>query len=451
MTEPSLPRLLGEASAVSGEIFAIVVCWFVLAFSSLSEAALVRIEVSRARQLAEERVWAGRRLLWLVENRQQVLSTLILLINLAIIVASAYTTEVAIRLSRGSDHPHRWVAGASAGMIAFILVFCELTPKTCGMRRAEPVALAVSPALALLHRAIWPVARVLHLAGVGIIRSVVVPIFGGRAVAGLPRYTDQEVMEMVVEGEAGGIEEEEREMIAGVIEFADKVAREVMTPRTDIVWVEQEASLVEAAKVSQDTGYSRLPVCVEDVDHVVGILYMKDVVTAFGPGAPGATAGELARKPAPIVPESRKVHQVLHLMQRKRLHMAIVIDEYGGTAGLVTIEDLLEEIFGEIRDEHDIEVEPIRPIDANSATVDGVVSVGDVGDHFGVELPEGEFDSIGGFILDRLGHLPAAGEQMSWQNLDFTVEAVSENRIQRIRIVRRPEEVPDEQESGEER
>jgi len=138
----------------------------------------------------------------------------------------------------------------------------------------------------------------------------------------------------------------------------------------------------------------------------------------------------------------------LHLMQRRRLHMAIVIDEYGGTAGLVTIEDLLEEIFGEIRDEHDVEPEPIRPVDEHTAVVDARLSVGDFEDHFGVELPEGEFDSIGGFILDQLGHLPTAGEQMSWRNLDFTVEVVSENRIQRVRAVRRPEEVPDE-EDGE--
>jgi CBS domain containing-hemolysin-like protein len=447
MNDPSLTRLLTEASGLTGEIAAVLVCLVVLAFSSLSEAALVRMEIGRARQLAEERGWVERRLLGLVESRQEVLSTLILLINLSVIVVSAYTTEIALRLSGGS---HRWVVGASVGMIAFILIFCELTPKMYGVRRAEPVALAIGPVLALVHRLVRPIALLLHLIGLGLIRRLVVPIFGGTALAGLPRYTDQEVLEMMVEGEArGGIEEGEREMIAGVIEFADKVAREVMTPRTDIVWVEQEASLTEAAKVSEQTGYSRLPVCLEDVDHVVGILYMKDVVSALGPGASSVTAGELARKPAPMVPESRQVHEVLRLMQRKRLHMAIVIDEYGGTAGLVTIEDLLEEIFGEIRDEHDVELEPIRPIDERSAVVDARVSVDDIEDHFGVELPEGEFDSIGGFILDQLGHLPAAGEQLSWRNLDFTVEAVSENRIQRIRIVRRPEEVPDEQEGDE--
>ncbi len=435
MTDPTLPRILAEASAIRGELAVIIGCWCVLAFSSLSEAALARVEMSRARQLAEER--GSKRLLALVENRQEVLSTLILLVNLAVIVVSAYTTQIAIRLSGG--HPTS-LLGASVAMIAFILIFCELTPKTYGVRKAETVALALAPLLFTVHWIARPAARLIHLSGVGIIRRVVAPIAGGRALAGLPQYTDQEVLEMVSEGEAkGGIEEEERDMIAGVIEFADKVAREVMTPRTDMVWVEEGASLVEAARISEETGYSRLPVCVEDVDHVVGILYMKDTVPAFKPGAPETTAGALARRPAPVVPESKKVHEVLHLMQRRRLHMAIVIDEYGGTAGLVTIEDLLEEIFGEIRDEHDVEVEPIRQVDETTSLVDARVSVDDFEDHFETKLPKGEFDSIGGFILDRLGRLPAMGEQLSWRDLDFMVEDVSENRVKRVRVSRRSE------------
>ncbi len=240
-------------------------------------------------------------------------------------------------------------------------------------------------------------------------------------------------------------------MIAGVIEFADKVAREVMTPRTDIVWIPADAPLVEAAQVSERTGYSRLPVCVEDVDHIVGILYMKDVISALRAGGPQLTAGQVARKPVPMVPESKKIAELLNLMQRKRLHMAIVIDEYGGTAGLVTIEDLLEEIFGEIRDEHDFESEPISPLDERTAVVDARISVDDFEDHFGVNLPEGDFDSLGGFMLDQLGHLPAVGEQASWRSLDFIVEAVSENRIQRVRVVRNPEEAYDEEEREEAR
>ncbi len=449
MNDPSSPMALAEVGRFSGQLAAIVFCWLLLGFSSLSEAALVRMEIARARHLAEERGWVGRRLLELVENRQEVLSSLILLINLAIIVGSAYTTEIAVRLSGGSE---RWIAAASVGMILFLLVFCELTPKTYGVRRAEAVGLAVAPVLFLIHRLVRPIGRLLHVIAMAIIRRVVIPIFGGEALAGLPQYSDEEVLEMVVEGQANGdIEAGEREMIAGVIEFADKVAREVMTPRTDIVWIPADAPLVEAAQVSERTGYSRLPVCVEDVDHIVGILYMKDVISALRAGGPQLTAGQVARKPVPMVPESKKIAELLNLMQRKRLHMAIVIDEYGGTAGLVTIEDLLEEIFGEIRDEHDFESEPISPLDERTAVVDARISVDDFEDHFGVNLPEGDFDSLGGFMLDQLGHLPAVGEQASWRSLDFIVEAVSENRIQRVRVVRNPEEAYDEEEREEAR
>jgi len=447
MSDFSSATALAELGKFSGQIAGIVICWLVLGFSSLSEAALVRMEIVRARQLAEERRWAANRLVYLVSNRQEVLSSLILLINLSIIGAAAYTTEIAIHLS---GHDERWIALASAGMIVFLLVFCEVTPKTFGVRRAESVALALAPVLFVVYRVVHPLGRLLHLVGLFIIRRALVPVFGGRVLAGLPRYSDAEVLELVGEGEVNGdIETEEREMIAGVIEFADKVTREVMTPRTDIMWIPAEASLLEAAKVSERTGYSRLPVCVEDVDHVIGVLYMKDVVSALGLGGPDLTAGQVARKPVPMVPESKKVGEVLTLMQRKRLHLAVVIDEYGGTAGLVTIEDLLEEIFGEIRDEHDFESESIKLIDVHTAVVDPRVSVDDFEDHFGVELPEGEFDSIGGFILDQLGHLPTAGEELSWRDLHIIVEAVSENRIQRVRIVRASEEAEDEEGDGQ--
>ncbi|HUU54896.1 MAG TPA: hemolysin family protein [Armatimonadota bacterium] len=447
MTDPSSTTALTEVGKFSGQIAAVVICWLLLGFSSLSEAALVRMELVRARQLAEERRWASQRLVYLLSHRQEVLSSLILLINLSIIVASAYTTEIAINLS---GHNEAWIALASAGMIVFLLVFCEVTPKTYGVRRAEAVALALAPLLFVVYKIMRPVSRLLHLTGLTIIRRALIPIFGGRALAVLPRYSDKEVLELVGEGQANGdIEVEEREMIAGVIEFADKVTHEVMTPRTDIIWIPADSSLLQAAGVSERTGYSRLPVCVEDVDHIIGVLYMKDVVSALGADDPQLTAGQLARKPVPMVPESKQVAELLSLMQRKRLHLAIVIDEYGGTAGLVTIEDLLEEIFGEIRDEHDFESESINPIDEHTAVVDAWVSVDAVEDHFGVELPEGEFDSVGGFILDRLGRLPAAGEHVSWRNLDFAVEAVSENRIQRVRIVRLPKEGEDEEQGGE--
>jgi CBS domain containing-hemolysin-like protein len=218
-----------------------------------------------------------------------------------------------------------------------------------------------------------------------------------------------------------------------------------MTPRTDMVTVPTEISLAEAARVSQDTGYSRLPVYEEDTDHIIGIVYAKDMVSALQSDGADKTAGEIARKPAPFVPESKKLHESFHFMQRNRFHMVVVIDEYGGTAGLATIEDLVEEIFGEIRDEHDMDREPIHVVNETTVVVNARVSTDEVEDVLQISLPEGDYDSIGGLILDLLGRLPEAGEKVTWKSLEFTVEAVSENRVQLVRIVRTAEESSDEE------
>jgi len=420
----------------------VLICLIVLAIASLTEAALVRTEVSRSRQLAEEGKRGAAQLSFLVERRQEVLSSLIVLINLAIIIASAYTTDITIRLSGGSA---RWVPAASAVMIVFILIFCELTPKTYAVGRAEVVALATAPLVKLLHLLVRPLGRLLHGLAAWVNRRLIVPVIGGEVTPKWPRYTDEEVIELVAAGEAGGnVEEEERDMIEGVIEFADKVVREVMTPRTDMVSLPATATLAEAARVSQDTGYSRLPVYEEDADHIIGIVYAKDLVSALQSDGADDTAGEIARKPAPVVPESKKLHEAFQFMQRNRFHMVIVIDEYGGTAGLATIEDLIEEIFGEIRDEYDVGGEPVRVVDENTLLVDGRVSTDEVEDALEVKLPEGEYDSIGGLILDLLGRLPEAGEKVTWEGLEFTVEAVSENRVHLVRIARTPEESSNE-------
>jgi putative hemolysin len=447
----------GHLSALSScgwQVGAVVVCLFGLALSSLAEAALMRVEASRARQLASEERRGARRLVRLLQARQQVLNSLLLVVNVCVIMAAAYTTEATIRLSHGSV---RWVPLSAVAMIAFILVVCEVAPKTYGVRRAETVALATAPLLVAVEAVLSPVGRVLHAAALWLIRRAVVPVIGGRATPAPPALSDEEVMDIVDAGEAqGGIEEEEKDMIHGVIEFADKVVREVMTPRTDMVCLPAAMSLTEAARVSGQTGHSRMPVYQDSVDHIIGIVHARDMVSVLQLGGAGRrrgeaaaeggrvdgrelTAGEVARKPALVVPESKKLDELLRLMQRNRVHMAIVIDEYGGTAGLVTIDDLLEEIFGEIRDEHDFEAEPIRVLDEKTLVVNARVSRDEIEEVLGVTLPEGEFDSVGGFILDQLGRLPEAGETVRWADLEFTVEAVSANRIERVRVVRRPD------------
>ena len=365
----------------------IAVCLILLALSSLAEAALVRLELGRARQLAAERPRLGRQVLHLVEHRQEVLSSLIVLVNIVVIVISAYTTTLAIALGGGST---RLVPAFSVGMIAFILIFCELTPKTYAVGRAEAAALTLAPVIQGLHLIVRPLARVLHAFAAWVNRILIVPLLGGEVTSHWPRYTDEEVMELVAAGEAqGSVEEEELDMIEGVIGFADKVVREVMTPRTDIIAVPADADLRQAARVSCDSGYSRLPVYDGSIDSIVGILYAKDMVAALQSDGRDQSAADLARTPAPVVPESKKLHEVLQFMQRNRLHMVIVIDEYGGTSGLATIEDLVEEIFGELQDEYDVEIEPIKSVGENTYLLDAGVSVGDVEDELEIQLPEG--------------------------------------------------------------
>ncbi len=439
--------LSGSWEMVRGYLWGVIpilACLAVLAFSSLSEAVLMRLEPSRVRHLLEANRKGARPLAALVHSRQEVLSSLVLVINLAVIVASAYATKLTIELSAGST---RWVPLSSAGMIVLILVVCEVAPKTYGVRRAERVGLAMAPMLQVAHGMARPLGRQLYGMSVWFSRRALVPLIGGNVTPQAPLFSDEEVMEIVSAGEAeGSIAEEEREMIHGVMEFADTVAREVMTPRTDMVCVPAESTLEEAAGVCQESGYSRLPVYEGTLDHVVGIVYALDMVAALQADPAGAArrrVGEIARKPAPVVPESKRLGELLPFMQRNRLHLAMVIDEYGGTAGLVTMEDLLEQIFGEIRDEYDVEAEPVQAVGEGVWVVDAKLSTDEVSEATGVELPEGDFDSLGGFILDQLGRLPAVGETVRWKGLEFTVEAVAENRVGRVRVTRRAEEGTD--------
>ena len=226
-------------------------------------------------------------------------------------------------------------------------------------------------------------------------------------------------------------------MIHGVIEFADTVAREVMVPRLDMVCLEAAATVREGVLRARETGYSRLPIYEDTLDHIVGVVYVRDLLAHLQAKGRRRRAARGRRARAYFVPESKKVDDLLREMQRRQVHLAIVIDEYGGTAGLLTIEDLLEQIVGEIYDEHDLEEPEIQMLDERTAIVDARAAVEEVGEAFAVTLPEGDFDSIGGLVLDRLGHMPEPGERVRVNGLEITIEQVRQHRIEKIRVVRR--------------
>ncbi|HEX9751029.1 MAG TPA: hemolysin family protein [candidate division Zixibacteria bacterium] len=263
------------------------------------------------------------------------------------------------------------------------------------------------------------------------------------------RFTDrEEIVEHAIDSlaESAGldepvIEEDERRMIQGVIGLEDTEVREVMVPRINIVAVEAHDSMDKVRRLVRASGHSRLPVYDKDIDTIVGILYAKDVFCADHSDTPPEPA-TLARR-AFFVPETKRVDALLEEFKRTKTHIAIVVDEFGGTAGLVTMEDILEEIVGEIEDEHDARHQAIERLDNMSVRADGVVPLEDVADLFEVELPEDDFETVGGLIYDRVGGVPQRGQTVSDFGLEFTVEEMDGQRIRRVRVEKRPEPKPE--------
>jgi CBS domain containing-hemolysin-like protein len=266
------------------------------------------------------------------------------------------------------------------------------------------------------------------------VANVVLP---GKGLKQGPFVTEEDLRTMAdVAAEEDSIETEERRLIHSIFEFGDTVVREVMLPRPDMVAVDASDSIEDAIERAIDRGYSRLPVCEEgSTDHIVGLVYLKDLVRRARAGE-GAQEVRVAVRPATFVPEQKKVSELLSEMRTKQFHMAIVIDEYGGTSGLVTLEDLLEEIVGEIADEYDVELPAVEQLPDGSLRVRGSTPIDDVSEELGTELPDTEWDTVGGLILNLLGHVPVEGEVVRFQALDLRAERVQGHRIVSVRIVR---------------
>ncbi len=311
----------------------------------------------------------------------------------------------------------------------------ELAPEMAVLRDPEGWAIWLAPLVAGLEWLLGPVIR---------LTLRVSAIISGR-LAGQPVQfvTEEEIKTLVDAGEEGGaIEEEEKEMIYSIFQFGDTLAREVMVPRIDIVGVEAGSSLAEASETFLRTGHSRLPVYEDSVDHIVGLVYAKDFLRAWKNGQQDQLVRSLMRQ-VYFVPETKKVDDLLAELQSRRVHMAIVIDEYGGTAGLVTLEDLVEEIVGEIRDEYDAAEElPYQKVGESEFLLDAGTDLDAVNDLLGASLPTETDDTLGGFVYSTLGKVPAPGEEIKAGGLKLVVEQVVGRRIRKIRAWRLPPEGP---------
>jgi putative hemolysin len=426
-----------------GEIILLVILFILSAFFSASETALTSLSHIRVSRLAEQKLAGAKFVRKLKEKPSEFLSTILIGNNLVNIAAAALATSMAIRFfaARGWGSAAAAVGAATGIMTFLILVFGEIVPKTVAIRNAEKLSLLVSPAIFGLRLVLFPVAW-----AIGFLTLPIIRLFGGRAPEKGPFVTEAEIRLILAAGQREGvIEEEERQMITSIFEFADTIVREVMTPRPDITAVPVGDPVPGIIRTIIESGHSRIPVYETNLDNIVGVIYAKDLLK-------GGEVTNLrdALRPVVFIPETKNVSELLHEMQAARTHLAIIVDEYGMTSGLVTLEDLIEEIVGEIHDEFEREEKMIEKIDKNTYIVDGRISIKDLNDRLKFNLPEEEkeFDTIGGFVLDQLGKAPSVGDVARHEDLLISVERVLRRRITRVKIARMPRGVEEEAVGG---
>jgi CBS domain containing-hemolysin-like protein len=407
------------------EIVIIVIALILAATAASAETSLTSISRVRLRQLVEQKVQRAIVIERLHRDPNAYLSTILIVNTVAIIVASSAATLLALHLYH--EQVAEWLVSLVLSLV--VLVVCEITPKTLALQRAERVALRLAPLVAGATLVMRPVVYILTA-----VTRLILRILGGKAEVRGPFVTEEELKMLVTVGEEEGvIEEEEREMIHGIFEMGDMSVREVMVPRTDLVAIEVNEPVEKAVDLVTKHGHTRIPVYEGDIDHIVGVLYAKDLLRAVVRGEKKSLR-EIGRKPY-FTPESNKVQDVLRDLRKNRVHMAIVVDEYGGTAGAVTIEDILEEIVGPIQDEYDIgEEDEIQFISPNEVVLDGRVSVDDVNELLKLDIAGDNYDTIGGYVLNQLGATPKVGATLKLGNAELRVEAVQGTRIKKVRI-----------------
>ena len=257
---------------------------------------------------------------------------------------------------------------------------------------------------------------------------------------------EDEINDLLDHGaESGAIGQSTSDMIQSIVDFNNTVARQIMTPRVDMVGVEQGCSIGEVIKILLEEGYSRLPVYNDDMDHIIGFIVGKDLLQFWGENDDSPLPSSIIR-PVMLVPGNKKISDILSELRHQKSHVTIVLDEYGGTAGLVTMEDIIEEIVGDIHDEYDEEEESFVDLSPGVTQTPGQTAISDLSEHLGVELPEGDYDTLGGFLTNQIGRVPQVNEEISWENLVFQISAADDRKVEQV-VIRKadPPETDDEE------
>jgi len=422
------PQLDGEAWL---QLIVLLVSLFLCGFAAAAETALTSVSRIKLKNLVEEGDLCAIEIERLLAQPNTLLSTILVFNSVAVIVASSMATVLALRISATLGE-----LISSVVISLIVLIFCEITPKTAAVQNpllwarifVKPVRIATR----LLHPVVWLLT---------IVTTFLVRLLGGHVKHKGPFVTEEELRLLVTVGEEEGVlEEEETEMIHSIFEFADTTVREVMIPRIDMVTLASDATVTQAVDLALQGGFSRIPVYQADIgmDEIVGVLYTKDMRKQLREEHSDFPVRDLVR-PAYFVPETKKLDDLLREIRQKRVHMVIAVDEYGSVAGLVTIEDLVEEIVGDIKDEYDREESLYEEVNEHEYIFDAKISIYDFNELMHMHLADTDYETLGGFVYAQLDKIPNTGDTITYEDLKFTVLAKRGRRITKIRVERAAE------------
>jgi putative hemolysin len=408
------------------ELFALVLFVGAAAFFAASEAAIVSVSRISARTFAEKGVPGGVRLQKMLEDRNRTLTSILIGNTFVLLATDSIATYLFVLL--GVPQAPLWSTLATT---IVLLLFGEILPKTLAVSNSGRAALRLSAPLKVVTWLLTPLTSAFLAT-----TNLIVRIFRGSPPPHGPYVTEDDIKTLVNVGvEQNVLEEGERELIHSIIEFGDTIVREVMTPRPDMIAVPVTAPPKRALDLVIADGYSKLPVYEETIDNVIGVVHDRELLIALANGSIATSSLRTLMRPVAHVPESKRISELLREMQRGKYSSAIVVDEYGGTAGLVTMEDLLEEIVGEIRDEHDEgEEEPIHRVGEDEAIVEAGTNIEDVNAALGLNLPHEDFETIGGYTVGLFGRLPHEGEEVSGDGVRLRVDRTRGRRILAVRV-----------------
>lgn len=415
------------------------------AFFAMSEIAIISLNDNKIEKMAEEGNKKAKQVLKLTKDSSGFLSTIQIGVTLAGFLTSAAAsqnfavmlTEKLAGTSIVNVIPVGVISAVSTVLITvitsyFSLVLGELTPKKIAMHAPEKVSFTVVPVLLFVNKVAKPFVMLLSASTNGLIR-----LFGIDPNEDEEVVTEEEIRMMVDVGqEKGVLEDVQKEMINNIFEFDDMDVANIMTHRTDMDSVDADDPLPDIINVAIECGHSRIPVYKEDQDNIIGVIYVKDLLKYIGTSIPKSKSIKDFLREAYYVPETKKCSEMLTEMLEKHIQLAVVVDEYGGTAGIVTLEDVLESIVGNIQDEYDNEDEEISKIDDNTFTIDGITFIDEVEELLSIKIPDGDYDTLGGFIISLLGYLPNGEKQdeAQFENIKFTVLNVEERRIGKVKV-----------------